>query len=451
MVHDTPPYKEKNYFKDLFNLIRKDKPKLIGISCMTPTFEKSCKVAESIKRNFNIPIVFGGIHPTAVPEETLKNYFVDYVIFGEGEHTIIELLEYFEGKRKLEDIKGLAYKENGKIKVNKPRELIEDLDSLPFPARHLFPSWYFQRWMVIRGLWLSGTNMMGSRGCPFNCSYCASKVMWGRRVRAYSPKRFVDEIEHLVKKYKVDSVRIVDDTFTVDKRKAIAICREIRRRKLKIKFRANIRTDTASEELVRELKKAGCIQAAFGIESGSNRILKVLNKGTTVENAVKTFKLFKKYKIRTCATFMVGNPTETYEDIKLTRKLAKQLDADYTQFFLTTPYPGTQMYDDCIKANPSFKEQPYSKYRHAGEKLTSMINCEIPQDELVKIQKELNAEFLKKSAISLFQNKMFIVDMLSLVIQRPSVIFKGLKNFIKTRRLVELYRAFYYDQNLRRF
>jgi radical SAM superfamily enzyme YgiQ (UPF0313 family) len=445
-VYDTPPYQKSN----LIDFIKKFRPDIIGISCMTPSFSKACEMAKEIKANFDLPIVFGGIHPTAMPVQTLENDFIDFVIPGEGEYTFLELVRALSGEMKLSDVLGLGYKESKKIIMNSPRPMLENIDSIPFPSRHLFSKWYFQRQPSIRGQWFRITNIIGSRGCPFNCSYCASKVMFGRRVRFNSPERLVDEMEHVVKKYNLDGVSLSDDTFSVDKNRVIEICKLIKERGLRMKWRVQMRVDTVTDEIAKELRSAGCVQADLGVESGSPRILKILNKGTTPEQAVNALRILKKHGIKTCATFMIGNPTETREDIEMTRQLAHKINADYTQFYITTPYPGTPMYLDIIKKDPKLGGVSYDHYRHGGIDLTSFVESDVSEKELVELQKDLNNQFLSKTGLLMLKNKWMLIDMAMLCLQKPSVITKAIKSFIRSGKITEFYRVFYYHQNFRR-
>ncbi len=438
-VYDPLVHKKSS----LVGCIREFGPDIIGISCMTPSFSRACRIAESIKQEDpGIPIVFGGVHPTVTPKETLGNESIDYIIMGEGEYTFLDLLKTLSGGGSLKNVLGLGWKSGSKAAINPPRPLIEDLDSLPLPARHLFPGWYFKRFAQFRGLWLKSTNMVSSRGCPYNCSYCSSRLMFGGRARFRSVKKVVDEIEHLLKRYKLDGVSFSDDTFTCNKKRAIEICREIRRRKLDFVWRIQARADTIDEEVVRELAESGCVQIDMGVESGSAKMLRVLQKGITPGQVVRAFRILKRYKIRTCATFMLGSPGEAREDIELTKQLAHRIDADYTQFFITTPFPGTKMYNDILANDPSLSRVSYDKFIAGGETLVPLIKGKIRPEELIRLQKELNEKFLR-GAIKSLVNRWFLADMLALCGRRPDVLFQGIKKFIKTGRLSEVYRVFY--------
>ena len=414
---------------------------------MTTTFTRALSIAKEIKALKDIPVVLGGIHATAMPRDVLSNKEIDYVIIGEGEYAFAELAKAIENKSDLAEVNGLGYKNHGKISINKPRGLIENLDALPLPARHLLPKWYFDRWMVMRGHWLKGTNMMSARGCVYNCSYCASKVMFGRRLRFISPNRVVDEIEHLIRHYGIDAITFSDDTFSIDKKGAIEICNEIKRRKLKaIKFRVQLRANTVSDELLKSLKDAGCIQVDIGVESGSQRILDILNKNITVEQVRTAFKLFKKYSLYTCATFMIGNPTETMDDIEMTRNLAREIKADYAQFFITTPYPGTKLYEDIVKTNEAMS---FDKLHHGGDELTSYVDSKVPIKELIELQKKLNEEFLRKAGMKMI-SPLLAWDTFALILQRPGILKEALLKFKETKRITDIYRIFYEGHDSRK-
>jgi len=443
-IYDPPPYEEFNIKKEIQRL----EPGIIGISCMSATFNKALEIAKEIKKYKDIPVVFGGIHATALPKETLSHDEIDYVIVGEGEYTFLDLVNCLNEGNDLNSVKGLCRKKNHKIIINSTRPMLQNLDELPFPARHLFPKWYFMRWMCMRGRWIKGTNMMSSRGCVYDCSYCASKVMFGRAVRFISPKRVVDEIEHLVKDYGMKAITFSDDTFSINEGRAIEICNEIKARGLnKTKFRIQLRANTISENLLKSLREAGCVQVDVGVESGSQRILNILNKNITIGQVRNAFALFRKYDINTCATFMIGNPTETIEDIELTRKLASEINADYTQFFITTPYPGTKLYNDIIKTNNSLD---FSSLHHGGTGLTSHVCSNIQKEKLISLQQELNEQFLKKAGIKML-SLLLILDTISLIAQKPGLLRDAILNVYKTKRVTEAYRTFYEGHNFRRF
>ncbi|MDP2947196.1 MAG: radical SAM protein, partial [Nanoarchaeota archaeon] len=368
-----------------------------------------------------IPVIFGGIHPTSVPEETLKDDGVDFVAVGEGELTFAELLRELETEKDFSRVKGLAYKKEGKILINERRELIKDLDSIPMPARHLFDmKYYAERWNWPRGHWLRTANMMSSRGCPYSCIFCASKVMFGRTFRTNSVKRTVDEVEHLVKDYGFECVSFSDDTFAIDKQRAIEVAREIRRRNLKVLTRFQLRANTCDEDLLAELKQAGCIQVDIGVESGSERVLKIIDKKITVEQIKNAFALLKKHGIKSSATFIIGIPGETREDIEMSRKLAEEINSDYTQFFILTPYPGTPLWEQAKENNLFLNFQSFDDFRHGGENLAPMLKVDLAPEELIKFRDELNKQFVDKTVTNFLKIDTFVEDLARGFIDDPS-------------------------------
>jgi len=418
----------------LANTLREFKPDMIGISCMTVTYSKACQYAKIVKSVLpSIPIVFGGVHPTVTIEDTLKNDYVDFVVYGEGEETLVELLRKYGDVDNYSGIKGLAFKKNGTIIINQRRSLINDLDSLPMPARHLFPmDYYVQRWNWPRGYWYRTANMMSSRGCPHNCSFCSSKSVFERFFRSFSPKKTVDEIEKLVRYYGFECISFSDDTFAVNKRRAIEICKEIKRRKIKAVFRVQLRADTSDEDLIKEFKSAGCIHIDIGAESGSDKILKAMKKGITAKQIRDAITTIKKYKIHTGLTFIIGFPEETREDLEATINLAKELQADYTQFFIMTPYPGTDLYNYAKEHNLIPDDVKCEYFRHAGENLKPFLNSFVSPDKLIKIKEDLNADFASKIAKNYFKRPKFIQDLVSMFIKKPHLFLKFVRKYLRT-------------------
>ena len=214
-VYDPAPY-EKVSFR---GFLRKFDPEVVGFSSTTLQMLNTLEMLRVVKDvNPNIYTILGGVHPTSDPGTTLANKNVDFVVFGEGEETTRELIDFLEKGKDISSVKGIGYKKEGQ-KFTERRPYIEDIDSLPFPARDLFPmKWYSQATTTIRGSWLRTTNIMTSRGCPYNCIYCASKVMWNRNFRMNSAERVVDEMEFIINKYKLEALILVDDTFYINKK-----------------------------------------------------------------------------------------------------------------------------------------------------------------------------------------------------------------------------------------
>lgn len=336
-------------FSRIRSAVKSLKPGLVGITATTPYIFDALKVARIAKQVYpDAFVVLGGPHPTLMPVETLQaESNVDAVCIGEGERTIVEIAEKLESCNtvNLSEIDGIAYRINGRPVVNRRRPLIKDLDSLPFPARHLLPMNCYKAFGARGPL---GT-IITSRGCPFGCAFCATPRIWGRVFRARSPKNIVDEIEDFVSKYRSRHIEFIDDIFTLNKRRVVEICREIKSRGLDILWGCSSRVDTITNELMKLMKSAGCYIIYFGVESGVQRILNRLAKGVSLEQVKRAFKWAKEVGIQTVASFILGTPGETLEEMKKTLQFAKSLDPDFAQFSILTPYPGTQIYEEIRK------------------------------------------------------------------------------------------------------
>ena len=337
---------EKLNYENLSLQISLSRPDVVGITVMTLTLIDVMKTINIIKRvDNNIKIVLGGPHAHLFPEETISLNGVDYLVLGEGEETFKELLDCIDNKRMVKGVKGVVFKDDGAIIINDPRPLINDLDGIPFPARHLVP---YRKYTSLLSKGDCVTTIFTSRGCPFKCSFC-DRPHLGKMFRSRSAKNVVDELEECVD-MGIDEFLFYDDTFTVDKNRVLDICGEIIRRKLDIGFDIRSRIDTINEEVICQLKKAGCQGIHYGVEAGTEKVLKVLNKAISLQDVQEIFKTTKKYKIPILAYFMIGNPSETLEDIRTTFKVIKKLNPDYIHLTIFTPFPGTKIYFDGLKS-----------------------------------------------------------------------------------------------------
>ena len=301
--------------------IREINPDIVGLTTMTFTLIDVLKTAQLTKEiNPQIKVILGGPHIDIYPEETIAQNNVDYVVMGEGEKILKDLLDNFDSPQNLAEIKGLVFKSQSQIVNNGRSELNKDLDSLPFPARHLTP---YQKYSSVLSKVQPITTMFTSRGCPYKCLFC-DRPHLGKVFRARSSENVVDEMEQC-QKMDIKEILIYDDTFTVNRQRVLDICSEIQKRNLKINWDIRARVDTVDEELLKEIKKTGCQRIHFGVEAGTQKILNVLRKGITLEQAEKAFNLSRKIGLETLAYFMIGSPTETKEDILKTIKFAKKL------------------------------------------------------------------------------------------------------------------------------
>ncbi|HEY3419003.1 MAG TPA: radical SAM protein [Methanomassiliicoccales archaeon] len=316
--------------------------RIVGLTAATSTLNSAVHYADAIKsRDEGIVTVLGGPHVSFLPEETLEHgKGIDIAVMGEGEDTVVDLVSTLEKGHDLENVKGIAFKANDKIVVNRPREMRPDIDAFPIPARDLIRLDDYKDPVKKKPI---GT-MITSRGCVFGCSYCASSRMMGSRFRARSPTSIVDEMEILIE-MGVEHIEFIDDIFVLNQKRATEIAKEIIRRGLDIKFTASSRVDTLSTPLLADLKKAGLSSLYLGIESGSQRVLDLMGKGTTLAQVHDAVDKAKEVDLNVLGSFILGYPGETLREMDDTIRLAVRLRLDFAQFSLLTPYPGTPIFE----------------------------------------------------------------------------------------------------------
>lgn len=330
---------ELNY-EQIKERIKKENPDVVGITAMTFTLIDVIKIAKICKTiNPKIKIILGGPHVNIYPEETLQIPEIDFVVLGEGEVTAKELIENINKPENLKNIKGIVFKDGLTIINTGKRALINNLDELPFPARHLTP---YQKYSSILAENSPVTTMFTSRGCPYKCLFC-DRPHLGKIFRARSAKNVVDEME-LCQNLGIKEILVYDDTFTIDRQRTIDVCKEYKKRGLTIGWDIRARVNTVDEEVLAELKSANCKRIHYGVEAGTQKILNVLRKGITLQQVKTAFELTKKAGIQTLAYFMIGSPKETEQDIRQTIKFAKSLKPDYVHITITTPFPATDLY-----------------------------------------------------------------------------------------------------------
>lgn len=336
---------EKLDYSNLKEKIVKYKPDVVGLTAMTMTIIDVIKCIDVVKQvDSSITVVLGGPHVNLFPEETINLQGVDFLVLGEGEKTFTRLMHAINTKSSYKDITGLVFKDSGKVINTGGNPLITDLDKLPFPARHLTS---VEKYSSLLSSGKIVTTIFTSRGCPFKCSFC-DRPHLGKVFRARSSQNVVDELEECVN-LGITEFLFYDDTFCVDKKRVIDICNEIVKRKLPISWDIRTRINTVDEEIIKHLKKANCRGIHYGIEAGTEKILNVLNKGITIEQAKNVFNLTRKYKIPILAYFMIGSPTETLDDIQTTFKVMRELNPDYVHLTILTPFPGTKIYFDGLQ------------------------------------------------------------------------------------------------------
>ena len=331
------------------------RPAAVGVSIVTETVPDAITCAKLVKESLgDIPVVAGGPHPTLAAEDLLAHVKeFDYCVMGEGERAFPELLETLGRGGDVSAVDGLAYRRpDGEVVRTAPRELIPELDDVPFPARDHSAKYstrdkglyYFQDRYPGRGpVKMSTCLIVSSRGCPFKCSFCASSVLWRSRWRARSPGNVIAELEQLKRDYGVDMVEISDDAFTLDKARAERICDLMVTRKLDIRWNTHIRVDQVTYDLLKLMRKAGCYYVSYGVESGSQRILdEIVDKKLTVERVVEATRWLDELGYLRHANFMISHPTETREDARKTLELMDRLGGK-NNLGITVIYPGTRV------------------------------------------------------------------------------------------------------------
>ena len=333
--------------QEFIEVVKKIDPNIVVLECSTPSINSDLMVARKLKEEledvFNVLI---GPHATFFHKELLsENKFIDAISRGESDYSIRDLSFAVMKEEKLENIKGISYRINDSIHINENRPLIGNLDALPFPARHIVKSDYYRE-AVFTGE--KCTTIVSSRGCPYRCVFCLwPGVMYGRNFRVRSPGNVVDEVEHVVNDLGVDEIYFDDDCWTLNRKRAIEICKEIQNRGIDVTWMCQCRVDNVDEELLREMKKAGCHYIKYGVESGSQKMLDAMKKGITLEEAQKAFSATRKVGIKTQAFFLLGLPWETHETVRETIEFAKDLKPDSAQFAVVVPHPGTELYNLC--------------------------------------------------------------------------------------------------------
>lgn len=352
-------------FSDFENYIKLKKPKIVGITSLI-TIRRNALILAEIAHRYGAKVILGGPDPTALPERYLLyktsdgEFPVDIVVFDEGEITMLELANFLlnnEGYNDLREIPGLRIRdENGKIISTPPRPLIQNLDSLPFPARDLVDMDDYRRaWKKAHGYW--SLTIINSRGCPYHCAWC-QKAVFGRKYRIRTPENSAEEMKLLKNVFSPDFIRVVDDITGVQKNWVLKWSQEVIKRNAIIPFECLTRVNLASEDMLKALKDMGCEKIYFGAESGSQKVLDAMEKGITVEQIYKASELCKKLGIKTYFFMMVGYPGEEIEDLKLSVKLLRETLPDEFSTTIAYPLPGTKFYEQ-VRDRLMFESQEW--------------------------------------------------------------------------------------------
>ena len=340
------------YSKDkIKRKLKEYEPDIVGVTCVTMNYPGASEILKYCKSvNPEIKTIIGGPHVTFAAEETLDEApWIDIVVRGEGEYTLLDIAS---GKKEA-DINGIAYRSDGHVMLTAPRELIEDLDSLPTPARHLFP---ISRYQALA----SHGSIIAGRGCPFNCIFCVGSKMGGRRARFRNPKLVVDEIEQCLE-LGFKEINLDDDLFTLNHKHLHAFCDEIINRGLKFNWSIFARVDTVNPEILQKLRKAGCTWISYGVESGNQEILDTVKKKITLNMVRKSVKMAKDAGIDVLLSFILGLPGETKDTMQETVNFAREIGTHYG-FHVLAPFPGTEVREKADEYGLEILTSDWSKY-----------------------------------------------------------------------------------------
>jgi len=412
--------------------IEKFKPNIIGTTSTTPTFDITLKYTKDIKKAYpKIPIVLGGNHISILGKDGFDKS-IDYGIIGEGDYTWKEFLDAYESKIDLSNIRGLLYRKKGKVIFTGYRDIITDLDSLPLPARHLLEmtKYYYGTMKGRRRV----TSIMATRGCPYHCIFCSTKV-FGNSVRKRSPQKVIEEMKNCINNYGTEHFYFNDDTVTLDKKYILELCDLMIKEKLNITWESSTRANRVDDEIISTLAKSGCVRLSFGLESVNENIRKIMRKEVPLEDYIKANKLTNKYNIETINSCMIGLPGENIDTIReLLRFLRKSKEIKQANIAIAIPYPGTQLYDMAKKGEHNLKlmTEDFSQYRRYGSAV--MTVGDLTPNDLISLQNDAIASLymapwrmipvLKKQGIKgLFLTYMRIVKNVKKIVKNENGLF----------------------------
>jgi anaerobic magnesium-protoporphyrin IX monomethyl ester cyclase len=396
-------------------------PDLVGITCLYSTqYPFVRRICQLIKEfSSEVITVTGGYHPTFLARECLeKEGSIDFIVLGEGEYTLQDLLRHIELGKDFTQVKGIAFRQGDKSQINPKPNYIKNLDELPFPARNLLPMEKYFSINIPMGVTSKhrrSTSILTSRGCTAKCIFCPSPNFWGHHFRARSAENVLKEMELLIKDYQIRQIQFHDDNLILDKERATEIFQGMIDRKLKLQWNTpnGIALWKLDEQLLKLMKTSGCYELTLAIESGDQEVLsKIVKKPLNLERVKKLTRIIKKLGIETNSFFIVGFPGETKEQIRRTFEFAKKLKLDCYYFFIANPNPGSRLYEIC-------KEKGYLRDEFELETIDYFkSNYETPEFTSQELEKLRNREYVKFN--------------LGLIYRNPIVFFKRYFHIITT-------------------
>ena len=363
------------------------RPDLIAVTAMTNNYYSVQEVLALLRARIDCPVVIGGPHATLFPERVAASPDIDYVAYGEGEETLSQLVEALEAHEMhpnadvLRQIRGLCFGYGDEIIRNPPRPLVKDLDALPMPARHLFE---LDRYPLYASNGERMVTVLSSRGCPYNCSYCFKGIV-GRTYRQRSPEKVIAELRYLIDTFGYRYFYFIDDLFTLNRKRLKALTTQIIEQGLDIRWQCLARVDLVSRQGLDRMYQAGCREIHFGIESGNPEILASLGKRITMEQVRRAVGWAAEVGIAAKGYFMLGLPGDTEETMRQTIAFACELPLDQAMFSLTTPFPGTRLWDELVARRPEIEfNQDFAKafyYTQNSDVIKPFLNVSQVSDE----------------------------------------------------------------------
>lgn len=427
---------EDIFHTDITTQVLAFNPDLIGVSFLTPAYTRAKKIVRALRPLLpNASFCSGGFHTSIFPELVLMDLLLDFCVIGEGEVTMLDICQRLANKEDISDVRGICTLDiNGVPVISPPRVLIENLDLLPLPATHLLD---YERYMrppgLFRGMAMDRVvTVATSRGCPFHCTYCGGRKLFNGRVRFRSVSSIRAELEHLIGTHGIRGIWIIDECFTLDRERAQEIADLIAGYGLV--WGMQTRVDLLDESMVRHFKKCGCLEINFGVESGVDRILGILKKGTTRQAASLAFSWCRDAGVRTTANFMIGTPSETEADIYETFKFSKQLDASYTIFHITTPLPGTELYEQALATGLMPQQHKFDDAFMHRASSGPLMTTEIAPERLMKIRATFQNYYVAKNYFN-WRNISYGLHIFCILLCSPAIVIQSFRAYWRYRRL----------------
>ena len=393
--HDVQIYEPEAQslsYQDIESILKDYQPDVVGLTCSTPNYLRAINLAKIAKSCTQAKIVIGGVHASAIPDYILEQHYqlIDCVVIGEGEQTMLELVNAYENQDKLDGIKGILYQDQTKTIRTPARPFLDDMDSIPFPARDLIDQNLFTP-NLHNARHRNCLTILTSRGCPYNCSFCASRIVSGKKYRMHSAEYVLEEMQMLKTDYHARQLLITDDTFTINHERLEKICRGMIDGKLGLDWFCFSQVNVVNKEILLMMKKAGCYNIGFGIESGDETILKKLGKAIQPEKAIAAVQLARDVGMKTQAFYIFGTSGETKQQMKETIRFSKKVGSTLAFFNMLVPYPGTRDFQHFFADTP-LDQIDWEKFVAIGEQC-ALINTGLSPDDIEDMLAQANLSY----------------------------------------------------------